>query len=231
MDKLLGNRLKEFREEFGYSINELANLLNISSDLIIKIEEGEVDLTYDQLHELANIYHVSISDLIDTNKKIDDILSKRNDDVIIEEEVKFKAPRDKKVHFGKESFYKFYNKKKKQRLISSLVLSISLLLTFIIYLVLGLILNKNNLGFFVFWPIFFIGFLPSSIYDCYIYKDIRRFNIVFLVISIYLIIGLYGTYTNTFNGWSPSWVIFLIIPIFYIITNLIDKLIKLSKIK
>ena len=133
MDKLLGNRLKEFREEFGYSINELANLLNISSDLIIKIEEGEVDLTYDQLHELANIYHVSISDLIDTNKKIDDILSKRNDDVIIEEEVKFKAPRDKKVHFGKENFYKFYNKKKKQRLISSLVLSISLLLTFIIY--------------------------------------------------------------------------------------------------
>lgn len=79
----LANRLVEFRKKFGYSQEELGNQLNVSRQSISNWESGEVTPSIDYLKELAKIYGVSLDDLINCDKPIDEVLNKdkkKNDD-------------------------------------------------------------------------------------------------------------------------------------------------------
>lgn len=75
----LANRLVGFRKKFGYSQEELANQLNVSRQSISNWESGEVTPSIDYLKELAKIYGVSMDDLINCDKPIDDVINKKAD--------------------------------------------------------------------------------------------------------------------------------------------------------
>ena len=72
----LANRLVEFRKKFGYSQEELGNRLNVSRQSISNWESGEVTPSIDYLKELAKIYGVSLDDLVNCDKTVDEVLNK-----------------------------------------------------------------------------------------------------------------------------------------------------------
>lgn len=72
----LANRLVEFRKKFGYSQEELGNQLNVSRQSISNWESGEVTPSIDYLKELAKIYGVSLDDLVNCDKPVDEVLNK-----------------------------------------------------------------------------------------------------------------------------------------------------------
>lgn len=74
----LANRLVEFRKKFGYSQEELANQLNVSRQSISNWESGEVTPSIDYLKELAKIYNVSMDDLINCDKTVEEVLNKNS---------------------------------------------------------------------------------------------------------------------------------------------------------
>lgn len=75
----LANRLIEFRKKFGYSQEELGNQLNVSRQSISNWESGEVTPSIDYLKELAKIYGVTLDDLLNCDKSIDDVYNKKTD--------------------------------------------------------------------------------------------------------------------------------------------------------
>lgn len=75
----LANRLIEFRKKFGYSQEELGNQLNVSRQSISNWESGEVTPSIDYLKELAKIYGVTLDDLLNCDKSLDDVYNNKTD--------------------------------------------------------------------------------------------------------------------------------------------------------
>lgn len=68
----LANRLIEFRKKHNMSQEELASKLNLSRQTISKWERSEASPDTDNLIELAKLYNISIDDLLNTTKDIDE---------------------------------------------------------------------------------------------------------------------------------------------------------------
>ena len=65
MEKInLGTKLKNLREEMGFTQEKLATILNISSQSISKWEKNESTPTVDTLVELSNIFNLSLDELL-----------------------------------------------------------------------------------------------------------------------------------------------------------------------
>lgn len=93
------------------------------------------------------------------------------------------------------------------------------LLITVIYLILGFTVPN---GWSVYWTLYFIPDILNSTINCFIYKRASSFNITFLVTFIYLFVGMY------LGIWHPTWLVFLAIPLFYIVVENIDKMLKVS---
>ena len=76
----LANRLVEFRKKFGYSQEELGNQLNVSRQSISNWESGEVTPSIDYLKELAKLYDVTLDDLLNCDKPVDEVFGKKSKD-------------------------------------------------------------------------------------------------------------------------------------------------------
>lgn len=116
----------------------------------------------------------------------------------------------------------FYNNYRKKNIITSIIDSLSLIAILTAYVILGFTL-ENNVGWVEFWPLFLLFPIPLNIYECINKRSIIRFNISFVVLFVYLFLGM------KFSMWHPYWAMLAIIPAFYIIFNPIEKLMKLSK--
>ncbi len=62
--KQIGLRLKNYRELKGFSQDYLASKLNISTSAYSRIERNEVNLTLEKLFLLADIYQISLEQII-----------------------------------------------------------------------------------------------------------------------------------------------------------------------
>ncbi|MFM6983958.1 MAG: helix-turn-helix domain-containing protein [Chitinophagaceae bacterium] len=62
--KQIGLRLKSYRELKGFSQDYLAGKLNISTSAYSRIERNEVNLTLEKLFLLADIYQISLEQII-----------------------------------------------------------------------------------------------------------------------------------------------------------------------
>jgi transcriptional regulator with XRE-family HTH domain len=79
------NRIKNLREERGWSMRELADRLNSSASTINNLEKGNVRLNTDWIERLAKIFNVSHDDIFDfeerqTSLVVDDVVLYSNDD-------------------------------------------------------------------------------------------------------------------------------------------------------
>ena len=66
----IANRLLEFRKKSGLSQEELADKLNISRQSVSKWERAESCPDTDNLIELAKIYNVTLDELINVDKPV-----------------------------------------------------------------------------------------------------------------------------------------------------------------
>ena len=65
--------LKKLRENLGYSEEELANKLGVTTEKIVKVERGEDSFTLTQIKKLADIYKVPLAALF--SKEVPDVPS------------------------------------------------------------------------------------------------------------------------------------------------------------
>ena len=68
-EKDVGKYLKKVREDFGLTQEEVAKLLNLGRDAIIRIENGTRKISADELINLSKLYNVSLEELMISKKK------------------------------------------------------------------------------------------------------------------------------------------------------------------
>ena len=116
-------------------------------------------------------------------------------------------------------------KKRKRNLIKNVRNSSFSGLAIFLYILLSLLLAKKEVpsgygSWAVFWPIIFLGFVPSGLFEAIYKHRFSLFPIWSLALFAFLFIGRY------FGLWHPYWVILLSIPAYYCIFGPIDKIIQ-----
>lgn len=135
------------------------------------------------------------------------------------------------IQFGEGSIIadKIADKKKEalHERIVAVTESTTFALLIVLYVCLGLILGawgwRSRCGYnawAVFWPLMLLGDVPASVLRCVYRKQFSSFSIFALCTAVYCFVGMYT------GIWHPYWVILLAIPIYYMIFNPIDRLMK-----
>lgn len=225
----IANRLVKLRKKHGLSQEELADKLGISRQAVSKWERAESSPDTDNLICLAKLYGVSLDELLDCDRDIDDIADEKRRDSEEKKEEKKKegtvykdknatvnieggrihvVTEDEEVTVGLDGIY-VNTKDEKISLGKNMVVnegnkSIEKTLTGI-YTILVL-LAFLILGFTIpsTWAVSWCLFLTipvfSSIFKAIRRKRLRDFNFVTLVTFVYLSLGmLTTTYPETFN--------------------------------
>src|SRR5277367_5479290 len=63
-NKTIGKNIRTFRHQHGWSQEDVANRLGISIPAFSKIETGVTDVNLSRLEQIANIYEVSVVQLL-----------------------------------------------------------------------------------------------------------------------------------------------------------------------
>lgn len=228
----VANKLVKLRKENGLSQEELASKLGISRQAVSKWERAEASPDTDNLICLAKLYNVSLDDLLKTDETVEEIkedqLLKNNQQEIKEEtlningeEVKvasdleitgdnIKVKSDGKIRFIKSK------EAKAEAKIATIVCSSIMLISLIVYVLLSVFYDSSLWGWL--WVILLIGPVISSVIDVFYYKNIKKLNIVFIAIIVYIPLGMLK------DLWHPGWVVFLIIPVFYIFATIVNNI-------
>ena len=216
----IANRLQKLRKENGYSQEELADKLGISRQAVSKWERAESSPDTDNLIILARLYNMSLDELLYDNESDEEI---RNRNIDKEEEKKadsFSITDDEgqTVKF-EDGHIKFVNKDgseekldKKKSIFLTITDAIILALTLTGYLVWSLVFNKWEVS----WVLWVLMPAVMSIFEAIEKKQITKFIYPCLVTAVYCFLGM------QFNLWHPYWFLFLSIPVYYIVANLLD---------
>jgi len=201
----IANRLVELRKKNGYSQEELAEKLGLSRQAVSKWERAESSPDTDNLICLAKLYDISLDDLLNTDQNIEEI----RQEVIDKEESKKKyshscpKPEDEKR-------YKTFN------YVEHIVVSSAFIIATIVYLLVSSF-NPDQWG--KLFIVFLIPIILGSIVSCIKKRRFRPFAYPILAVLVFLYVGLY------FGIWHPTWIVFVSIPVFYIVFEPFDKLI------
>ena len=221
----IADRLQKLRKQNGYSQEELADKLGISRQAISKWERAESSPDTDNLIILARLYNMSLDELLYDTESTDEIRSrnidKENDKkesiTLTDDEGQSIRIEDNKIKFinpdGKEE------KMDKKSIILSSIDGIIVLLTLITYFIISFVTKKWEVTW-VLWVL-----MPSimSIFEAIFKKQITKFLYPVFITALYLFLGM------QFELWHPLWVLFLSIPLFYLIFNPIDKYVFKTK--
>ena len=219
----IANRLQKLRKENGYSQEELADKLGISRQAVSKWERAESSPDTDNLIVLAKLYNISLDELLYDTESVDEIRERTIDKeaekvsdgsttLTDDEGQTLKIENGHVKCFDKDGEEVKLNKK--QLAIRSIYDGSIALITLIMYFVWSFVWN----GWEVSWTLWVIMPFFMSFIEVYFYKRISKLNVPCLVTAVYLFLGMmYGL-------WHPYWIMFLIIPVFYIIFENIEKL-------
>ena len=204
-------RLKELRQENGYSQDELAGKILVTRQAISKWERGEALPDTENLIALANVYGISIDELlghIPTVKK-----DERGD----EDETASLSFNSEHTDGNDEescSSDTADSKKRARSIIVRILYDLPYpILTTVIFLLSGFIWGAWDLA----WIIFVTIPLYYSIVDCIKTRRLTPFNYPVFVTCVYLFIGM------RFGLWHPGWIIYVTIPLFSPIAAAVDK--------
>lgn len=225
----IANRLVKLRKKHGLSQEELADKLGISRQAVSKWERAESSPDTDNLICLAKLYGVSLDELLDCDRDIDDIADEKRRDSEEKKEEKKKegtvykdkngtvnieggrihvVTEDEEVTVGLDGIY-VNTKDEKISLGKNMVVNEgnkSIEKTFTSIYTILVLLAFLILGFTIpsTWAVSWCLFLTipvfSSIFKAIRRKRLRDFNFVTLVTFVYLSLGmLTTTYPETFN--------------------------------
>lgn len=80
LTEVIGNNLKELRQEMGYSLDKLSDLTGVSKTMLGQIERGESNPTINTIWKIANGLRVTFSRLIKEKESEVELL--RRDDML-----------------------------------------------------------------------------------------------------------------------------------------------------
>ncbi|OPZ34311.1 MAG: HTH-type transcriptional regulator ImmR [Tenericutes bacterium ADurb.BinA155] len=92
------------------------------------------------------------------------------------------------------------------------------------YLLMGFLWTDQNAGWIIGWTVFFLVPLVPGVFEAIKKKRFCEFPYPVLVTGVYVFLGLYGNYIGK-NYWHPWWILFLSIPLYYVLFATVDKLI------
>lgn len=64
----IGEKIKQFREQSGFTQSNIANFLDVDQSLISKIEKNERTLTSSMLEKLATLFGVTVESILNENE-------------------------------------------------------------------------------------------------------------------------------------------------------------------
>lgn len=245
MTKETADRLFQYRKANGYSQEELASKIGVSRQAISKWERGESSPDTDNLIALARLYSISIDELInatdeaykatsspdnnsdnesETDKKSQTKVSFRNgihvhdgtDKVDISfSGIHVESKNGESVHIGSrgietEGIDDDHIFKRKHSWLS-VILSSAVIIA---YLVIGFTFEQ---GWSIGWLLIFIIPIIESFVTAVKSKNPSAFAYPVLVAAVYLTVGM------LMRIWHPTWIIFLTIPIYYVIADAIRQ--------
>lgn len=234
----IANRLVELRKKSGLSQEELADKLGLSRQAVSKWERAEASPDTDNLICLAKLYNVSLDDLLNTDLSVDEIarntkeqeenkkskiIIEANDDDDDDDDDDNRHPHH--IHVVRPEKEEYKNRIKlirKIELITSAILLLAIVGGYIALAIIGGEIIGKEHEFFTKW--FWLNFLLipviQSVFECIAKRKFSNFLIPFACAYAYVVIGLL---TDT---WSPTWLIFISIPVYYVATGFIDRATK-----
>lgn len=244
----IADKLVKLRKQNGYSQEELADKLGLSRQAVSKWERAEASPDTDNLICLAKLYNVSLDELLSTDDDVDTIVKEqvkkdKEENKEEEQEKKDKAS----VHIGDDGIHAVDDdgseviidgkgihcykndgtkveindpEKRKQRHIYYAINSICMAIALTTYIILGITLNMWS----TMWIVFFLPDIIASIFKCIFNKEFHSFNMAFTATFTFFLICL--VLLPEKNLWHPMWVVFLAIPVYYIVVSRIEIVLK-----
>jgi len=231
----IANRLVQMRKEKGLSQEDLADKLGISRQSVSKWERAEASPDTDNLICLAQIYGISLDDLLKTDQSANEIASEEK------EKVEEKKDKDINIHISQSGIQFTSNGKteqknwsltpaekeyceqtlnlKKKKIFKRFFDSIVWGLGIVGYIVAAALTDMWH----PLWLVLFLPIFITSIDDSIIEKNFSGGYYVVAVTQAYLSIGF------ALNLWHPYWFLFITIPFFYGLTELLNYLFKCGK--
>lgn len=203
----IANRLADLRKQHGLSQEELADKLGVSRQAVSKWECGESSPDTDNLIALADIYGISL----------DELLGKTKEAEVIEPEIVTPGePIDNKEEYRR--------KRKGFRAAIAAVSSSGFLLALIAFLLMGFFWKgpTGNLGWAVGWTAFLLPIIIVSLLTAFEKGRVAIFSYPIFIVFVYCGMGIIGG-AYGLNLWHPYWFLFITIPIFYMVAGALDR--------
>lgn len=192
----LDKKLIELRKKAGLSQEELANELGVTRQTISKWECGEATPELEKITKLADFYNVTVDELLGRGEE--EVKDEEVTGTILTEE-------ETKEEFNKE--------KKPEKKVVFAYGSLIFFLALLSFLLLGFIG-----GFWRWcWLTFLLAIVIDSVIEVILRKRLTLFAYPIFVTFVFLFLGLV-----TPEIWHPTWLVFISIPVYYLIANYID---------
>ena len=219
------NRLCELRKAHNLSQEELASKLGVSRQAVSKWERSESSPDTDNLIELAKIYNLTLDELLNGEDAIELIKENKEanecDGVLSDDENNRVLFKDNDIILvdgktNEEVSVKETIKNKKLEIVQGALTALSAFLLLTSYILLGFFL-PNGKGWTHYWFLLILIPIIPSFFDAIKKKKFTEFAFPVLIVACYCALGMF------LGLWHPLWVIFLLIPAFYILFDPIDK--------
>ena len=206
-----GEFLKELRVNNNYSQEKLGELLGLSRQSISKWEQGYASPDTENLLKLSELYGVSVDTILkcgeeETERKSENVAeSVTKDNAEAVEETDMETAPETEINDEKTSVENDKPNKRKRGwfFISYPVLAV------IAYAIIGALFKSKG------WAIGWTILLTIPLYYTGVIAMEKKKPVIFCYPVLALLIFLLGGLLYSF--WHPLWIIFLTIPVFYII--------------
>ncbi len=256
MDEKFGERLIVFRNRKGLSQDELSQKLGVSRQSISNWENGSSQPSIEFVKKLSEIYEVTVDDLLNVDKSVEDCYKKENSSSSSKKEDKGSHIRiDKngifindsddgdsiKFEFGGDMEENIKEKVKTEVVDSIFVdeddkkrkkaLHKSIESTINLVFILSSLIAYIVLGFLLpngeGWSKWWVLFIFSLV-PGEIYNTIAFKKPEHFPIC-FIAAGAYCVVGEFYNMWHPTWIILLAIPVYYCVASSIKSIIKNAK--
>ena len=234
----IADRLIKLRKQYGYSQEELADKLGLSRQAVSKWERAEASPDTDNLICLAKLYGVSLDELLSTDEDVE---------TIVEEQVKKEEPKEANtieltddegntvVIKNKEVVCKDKNgnvvkracpPKDKFLSLLGIIEGALCLCALIAFILIGTLAHS----WYNAWIVFFVPEIVCSLARAIYRKNANKFNMPVLALTIFFFVCMVIPGLDA-SLWHPMWLIFLTIPLYYMMVTLINKVLNIEEKK
>lgn len=201
--EILGNKLYELRKQAGLSQEAFAEKLGVSRQAVSKWECGASMPDTDNLITIANLYNISLDELIGRPAPA------KADEAQDEEDEDDKEDAEAEAYYSDDGT-PADTKRKTLRILHALPYPIFATAVFLLW---GFLLD----GWGIAWTVFITIPVYYSVIECIRTKKISHFAYPVFITFVYCILGM------QWDLWHPCWILYITIPIYYAAASAIDK--------